>query len=274
MLALLASRPLSLGVMRTERERPDIMKKDEERWALDRFLALLPESGLTAIQPHEEPDFIALLGPRRIGIEMTRLHWRQTVAGRPRQEQESLRRHVRRLAEQLYADRGPAGIQVSVHFNPHVLLNKVAVERVATHIANWAAAHVPASDQSFQEEYDWLNRDYFPEELTCLRIHRGEWISRPRFSLPDADYVPELAISDVQRALDAKGARHSRYLVNCDEAWLVISINTDRLSMTFEVSDGVTGVTYKSPFARVFLLQHMTSQLSELRTERATGQDA
>jgi hypothetical protein len=255
--------------------RTAALKKDRERWALHRFLALRKEPVPQIIQANEEPDFVLTFGLRRVGIEMTDLYWNQTRAGpAPRQEQESLRRRVVRLAERLYADRFLPPVHVSVRFNDQFELDKAAITPLATRMADWAASRLPQTGASFAEEYDWLNRVYFPQELHALRIYRYDWTTRPRFSAPDADYVPDLAIADVRRALDSKNPRHDAYLRKCTEVWHVINVNADRLSTTLEVGDSITSVTYESPFGRVFFLQHMTSHLSELNRPHGFRQDA
>ncbi len=45
------------------------MNKEEERWALDRFLALLPQPRPETIEPGEEPDFVLGVGLCRIGVD-------------------------------------------------------------------------------------------------------------------------------------------------------------------------------------------------------------
>ena len=244
-------------------------QKEREQWALDRFLALLKGPAPDPIEPNEEPDFVLTFGSRRVGIEMTDLYLNQPRAGRPRQEQESLRWRVVKTAEQLYADRGLPPVHVSVHFNTEAVLEKTAVRRLATQMVDWAAARIPRAGASFEEECDWVNRAYFPEQLHALRVYRHDWMSSPRFSAPDADYVPDLTVDDVRRTLKRKNARRHAYLRKCDEVWLVVNLNADRLSMTFEIGDAITQTAYDTPFARVFLLEHMTQHLSELN--RAHG---
>jgi hypothetical protein len=56
--------------MRTKRATA-ALKKDHERWALDRFLVILKAPTPETIEPNEEPDFVLTFGSRRVGIEMT-----------------------------------------------------------------------------------------------------------------------------------------------------------------------------------------------------------
>jgi hypothetical protein len=260
--------------MRSEKARTKALKKDRERWALGRFLALLKESAPEIVEANEEPDFVLTLGSRRIGIEMTDLYWNRPRTGRPRQEQESLRHSVVRLAERLCVDRCLPPVHVSVLFNSQFQLNKRSITPLATRMADWAASHLPQTGASFEEKYDWLNRDYFPQELHALHIYRYDWMTQRRFSAPDGDSIPTLAVTDVRRVLDSKNSRHDAYLRKCVEVWLVINVNADRLSTTFEIGDSVTSVTYESPFARVFLLQHMTPHLYELNRLHGFRQDS
>jgi hypothetical protein len=119
--------PLMPSVMRTKNATAAALRKDHERWALDRFLVILKAPTLETIEPNEEPDFVLTFGSRRVGIEMTDLYWSHTRAGRPRQEQESLRRRIVKAAEELYAGRGLPPVHVSVHFNDQFVVGKTAV---------------------------------------------------------------------------------------------------------------------------------------------------
>lgn len=266
--------PLNASVMRTETARAGALKKRHERSALDRFLELLKTPVPESIEPDEEPDFVLTFGGRRVGIEMTDLYWSATRAGRPRQEQESLRRRVVEAAERLYADRNLPPVHVSVHFNDQYVLNKTAIQLLAAQIVTWAAARVPRIGESFEEQYDWVNRDYFPEHLHSLRIYRHAPLAEARFSAPDADYAPQLDAANVEHRLQSKNSRHRQYLRKCDEAWLVIGFNTDRLSTTFQISQVITDTVYETPFSRVFLLQLIAPHLFELKRTYADSPDA
>ena len=250
------------------------MKKDDECRALDRLLAIFKAPTPDTIEPDEEPDFVLTFGSRRVGIEMTQLYWNHTRAGRPRQEQESLRRRVVKAAERSYEDRGLPPVHVSVHFNDQYVLDKPAVALLAKQMADWAAARVPRIGGSYAEQYDWVNSDYFPEQLHALRIYRYESVSSTKFSAPDADYTPELEVADVERRLKSKNSRHRAYLRKCDEVWLVINVNADRLSTTFQIGDAITDAMYETPFSRVFLLQHIAPHLSELNRAYGDSRDA
>ena len=251
----------------------DRPRKRIERSALDRFLVLLGEPDPDTIDATEEPDVLLTFGSHSVGVEVTDLYWNHPRGRRPRQEQESLRHRVVALAQQLYADRRLPAVDVSIHFNDQFPLDKSAVGPLAARIADWVAGRIPESGGSFSEEYDWLNREYFPEELHQLRIYRYESITRPRFSAPDADYVPELTTSDVRRVLDRKNPLYGAYLRRCQAAWLVINVNTSRLSMTFDTNDSVAATMYETPFDRVFIIQHVTPHLCELRRSRDTRDD-
>jgi len=160
---------------------------------------------------------------------------------------------------------------VSVRFNDQFALDKASVMPLATRVADWAAAHVPQTGASFAE--DPLNRAYFPRGLRALRVDRQEWMRRSRFSVSDAAWVPELAVSEVRRALERKKSRYGAYLNKCSEVWLVINVDAGQLSTTFEIGDAIAETTYESPFDRVFLLQHMTPHLSELKRMHDFRQD-
>lgn len=242
-------------------------KKQVERWQLDRFASLFSSFPLGTIEKSEEPDFVVLTPERRVGIELTDLY-RETPEGAvPQQAQESLRDRIAKTAGRKYAELGLPPLHVSVHFNPQHMPLKQDVERISTMIANLVAKNVPPPGSSFREDYDWVNRDYFPEEV----IHVGAWnlpgADAPFFTSPSASFVPSLEPGDIERALDLKEPKLARYRQRCDELWLLVSCDGGQLSTFFEHEDDVVERTYRSGFNRAFLLRHVAGKLHELRLQ-------
>ncbi len=208
--------------------------------------------------------------PRRLGVEMTDIYWPHRPGTRPRQEQESLRRRVAKLAEQLYQKRlDLPPVYVSVHFARQIGLDKRTVRPLAERIVELTVSNTPPPGHSFAAENGGQNRASLPTQVRAIRVNRFDWMRRPRFSVPDGDSVPRLTIAEVQRHIERKNRRYSTYRRKCDAVWLVLSVNGPRLSTAFEVDDDVPAAGYDTPFDRVFLLQHMAASLFELhRTNR------
>jgi hypothetical protein len=85
-----------------------------------------------------------------------------------------------------------------------------------------------------REQYDWENRDYFPEDLHAISVHSFPSATRPFFNAPGATRLSHLTPEDVQRALDAKEPKYATYKAQCDAAWLVINRDVAFMSTWFE----------------------------------------
>jgi hypothetical protein len=243
-------------------------QKEAERWQFDRFRRL---SGLLAdrgMVEDEEPDFLVSDG-RVVGVELTELFWEDGAGVVPHQAMEALRARIAEVAWGKYDAKGLPPVHVSAHFNPSYIPSKRDVPRLADAIANWAAAHVPEEGSSFSEDYDWDNREYFPDEVNHLGIWRSAGFEKSFFSSPGAAFIPELARSDIERALRLKEPKVQTYRKKCEEAWLLINCDGGRLSNVFELEDAVLEEDFESSFDRVFLFRHMAGKIHEIRIRRA-----
>jgi hypothetical protein len=239
-----------------------LTKKQFERWQLDRFAALCPAFPPGHIEETEEPDF--LVGNGRLGVELTDLFHETSHDASPLQAQESLRLRVAKAAEDLYQARGGPALHVSIHFNTHCELKKQDVGRLSQLIATWVHKNAPAPGQSFTEEYDWENRDYFPEEVHHLGAWQFPGITRTFFSAPSASFAPKLQAVDIRRALTAKEPKLPRYRLRATEVWLLVNIDIGQLSTYFLLEQEVLNERFETSFDRVFLLRHVGNQLHEL----------
>ena len=108
--------------------------------------------------------------PSRLGIEITDIFRPPRPGARPRREQESLRRRVAELAEQLYQRRELPPLSVSVHFARQAGLNKRIVRLLAEHIVELTAANTPPPEESFLAENGVQNRARLPVEVRALHM--------------------------------------------------------------------------------------------------------
>jgi hypothetical protein len=244
-------------------------KKEIERWQLDRFVAVMPDIQGHEVKESEEPDFLLGLPSKTLGVELTELYHEPPAEGVPMQAQEALRFRIAKAAQRLYAAKGLPSLHVSIHFNPQYVPNKRDVERLSIAISDLVGKNVPDPGQSFSEEYDWENRDYFPEEVIHISAWNVRGMAEPFFSSPSASFVPTLEERDIERVLLSKESKVQRYRENCDEVWLLVSFDQGQLSTFFEHDEEVLQRTYASSFDRVFLLRHVKNSLHEIKVERA-----
>jgi len=240
-------------------------KKELERFYLDRFLTLLTPSLTGAIEATEEPDFLITGDHGCTGIEITELHRVHSGKGRPPQADQAMRKRVIGRAKELYEQAGHPPVHVSVFFNEHFPVQKNRVEEMAQAIVNLAVKNRPALGGSTQEQYDWENRDYFPEDLHQISVHSFPTINRAFFAAPGATWVSHLTPEDVQRVLDAKEAKYAAYTARCDAAWLVINCDGPLMSTWFEFEAAAISGTFRSSFDRAFIVRHFAAKVHELR---------
>lgn len=244
-------------------------KKEIELWQFERFVAVMPDIQGLEIKESEEPDFLLTLSGKTLGVELTELYHEPPEDGVPLQAQEALRFRIAKAAQQLYIAKELPSLHVSIHFNPNYVLSKRDVRRLATSISNLIAKNVPEPGQSFREEYDWENRDYFPEEVNTISAWHVPSMTEPFFSSPSASFIPTLEESDIERVLRSKEPKVQRYRERCDEIWLLVSFDQGQLSTFFEHDEEVLQRSYASSFDRVFLLRHINNTLHELKVDRA-----
>lgn len=242
-------------------------KKQIERRQFDRFRHISGLLAIGEIVEDEEPDFL-VSDSRVVGVELTDLFWEEVPGTVPHQAIEALRTRIAKEAWRRYEARHLPAVHVSVYFNPSYVARKQDVKRLSESITSWAAAHIPQMDSEFSEEYDWENREYFPEEVDHLGIWRFHSFNKSFFSSPGAAFIPELTRNDIKRALRLKEPKVQTYRQKCVEAWLVINCDGGRLSNVFELEDAVLEEDFVSSFDRVFIFHHMAGRIHELSIQR------
>lgn len=239
-------------------------KKDIERAQLEIFRGLCSDFPEGEIASSEEPDFLIVAPTSVVGVELTELYW-ETPAGRlPRQSQESLRFRICQHAQAKWHEAGLPPVHVGVHFSGNRELQKKDIEWLACAIVDIAQRNLPKREGRSEEKYDWVNREYFPEELDIVSVYRFDILTKAFFSAPDAAFVPDLQQKDVVRALASKEHKYARYRERASEAWLLINISGGLLSTMFDIPKETIGAAYRSPYERVFVLAHSSRQLWEL----------
>jgi len=243
-------------------------KKDIEGIHLERFQAAFDEFPQGRIEPTEEPDFLIHRPNSVLGIELTELHRATRPGTRPQQASEAMRSRVVARAQELWDQRELPSVKVSVFMNTNYEIQKSEVEKLALAILVLAIKNLPEPNSSKSEEYDWINREYFPEQLLKVSVRRLDAITRTHFSSPGATWVATLADSDIKRALASKEPKYETYKMKCDEAWLVISADIGPMSTWFEYDVQKLSSSFNTQFDRLFLLRHFGCKLVELKTER------
>lgn len=248
--------PQVLGTMRSD-------QKDEERFFVTRLFEALEIPLRTLVPADPAPDFVAKHRDGSAGIEVTTL-FRPHGMERPRQAIESERRAVVETAGEIWDARGEEAVSVLVHFNRDHHITRTDRDRLAMALVEMVAAH---QEQRVRLEFDWVNREWFPEEFAFVRIFRSDILTRAHWTVSDASYVPWLKRENMVAAIQAKAVPD--YSTDADESWLLLVMDTFRHSSSFQVSEEVLARPYSSPFDRLYLLDVFAPRAWELPSDDA-----
>jgi hypothetical protein len=138
------------------------------------------------------------------GIELTQLFRETPPVGQPLQARERLRDRVVHQARAHYEASGGPVLDVAVSFSTHPRLTKQTVPTVAAALKRLVTAMNVGEGQVVSWEYDWVNRDLFPDEIVAVRVARLAALTKSHCSCPDAGLVPDVERSEC-------GARQLRH---------------------------------------------------------------
>ncbi len=244
-------------------------KKDVERHYFERFRTLLQPFPEGTVASTEEPDFLVAGSARTIGIELTELHRGTPPDQVPLQATEAMRHRVAAHAQELYVQAGHPPVRCTI-FMRDFHIQKSEVEPLAAAIVGIALRNLPHPNSSTHEDYDWVNRHYFPEIINSISVHRLEVITESHFTCPGATWVPTLSSADIERTLAAKEGKYAAYRQRCDEAWLLINADIGSMSTWFDFQEGAIVGPFNTSFDRVFVMRHFGQALHELPVARPT----
>ena len=243
-------------------------KKDLERRYLDRVRDLLSDFPQGAINEREHPDFLVHTADRVIGIEITELHRVNDNQPVPLQGREAIREQVVQRAKALYDGQDVPPIDCCVHLKD-LSYRRTDIEPLAAKIAALAGRNIPPEDTLAKcEQYDWVNREYFPEEVDYIRVARFNGLTQSSFGTAGSTWAEPLTPDTVRAVIAAKDAKIDEYLRQCDEAWLLIITDSRTMSTWFNGADQVKAATFTTRFARVIILRNFGSELIELARAR------
>lgn len=243
-------------------------KKDLERRYLDQVRDLLTDFPQGAIDEREQPDFLVNTADRVIGIEVTELHRANDSQPVPMQGREAVRGQIVQRAKVLYDGGGVPPIDCCVHLKD-LPYRRTDIEPLAAKIAALATRNIPPEGTlSRREQYDWVNREYFPEEVDYIRVARFEGLTESFFGTAGSTWAEPLTPGAVHAVIDTKHGNIDEYLRQCNEVWLVIVTDSRTMSTWFNSAEQVKTETFRTSFSRVFILRNFGNELIELITAR------
>jgi hypothetical protein len=221
-----------------------------------------PEGTLEAVG---EPDICIVGHGRGLGVEVTELHRRPRPGELPHQLLESERSKVVAQACALAQFEAIPPLDVAVHFNDGVGVEKRGRDSSARSLLAVVSKNVPDVGQSSTIEM-WRRSDVSLPGVRLVRVLRAEALTRHHWWVPQAGWVQSDFLQELQRAIDEKNQRYANYWRRCDECWLLITASGGKPSGLFEPSDATKVHTYRSAFAKTLFMEVFGQVLLELNT--------
>ncbi len=241
-------------------------KKDLERRYLDQVSDLVAGFPQGAIDEREQPDFLVNITDRVIGIEITELHRAHDNQPVSMQGREAVRNQIVQRAKALYECEGAPPIDCCVQLKD-VSYRRTDIEPLAAKIAALAKRNIPPEGTLAKcEQHDWVNREYFPEEVDYIRVALFDGLTESFFCTAGSTWAETLTPEHVRAAIETKGGKIDEYLLQCAEVWLVIVIDSATMSTWFNCVDQIKKTVFKTRFARVIVLRNFGGEVIELTT--------
>ena len=239
-------------------------KKERERWFFEKLRGLQPDLRRGEVEQGDRPDIrVVSSDGSTIGIEVTELLHSAQPNGDSLQAQESLSNRIVRRAQMLYEKLQREPVIASVHFDPAYNLHKADVPRLAKALEKLVGRNLPEVGEMAEEQYNWLNREYFPEEIHSILLHRFEGQAENFWNAGGGTYVPALRPEELSSIVAKKSSRVGDYRKSCDKLWLLIVANGVTLASIWAIEREVVAKVNKGPFDRAFVL-HDLKRLYEL----------
>lgn len=241
----------------------DAKQRDEMFWVerLKELSSDFPTGEIAPWKP-DPPDVVVRAPAKIIGVEVRRLV-RPTQSGTQLlQARENNCRRIVEEAKQIHEAAKLPPVRVSVFFGPQNLPSK-EIQPLAEALAEIVRRNIPRPGEAMEEEYEYTNRDYFPEQIHLVTVSRT--IDDDTWVAPEAAWNPRCESDYLQTAVSSKSDRYVACKQHCDEGWLLLV--TDALGFLasyVDFADEALTATYTTPFDRLFLIHRFTN-LHELR---------
>lgn len=234
------------------------VKKEIERFYLDRLkdhFSGFPEG---EIIPREPPDFLVKNGFKTVGVEVTEFHLDSSInALSP--ERVSLREKVREHAENICNAKNLSSVWVTIHFAQDFSCRVSEIKRIASQLADLVEPlQIDVSNQIAFE----LNEVEISNVISITA--RKVMLSKSLWTAPSARFLPELDFSYIQKILDKKSSLCEVYRKHCDEIWLMIVMDRFDPSSFATIAENVQTDSLTHAFDFAFLFVHCYTQNSPL----------
>lgn len=240
------------------------LKEERELWALGKFRELYPVPEGPVDSSDESPDLVIHAASGRVGIEVTDIQPENGKGGSCVMRDASERAAVMRRLEALLRESETPPVMVSYHGNQPERSPTGRVD-LAERLARYISPRIPPEGEVFSKCANrWPYDPELPPEVFALTIARYRCLTKISCESSEAVFVPDLRAADVNRCVAGKDGKVARYRKRCDDAWLLMCVNTADLATAYSFETFAPPTTLSSDFDRLFLLSILEPRVYEM----------
>jgi hypothetical protein len=229
-------------------------KGEDECFYITAFMHAIELAGTIEAQPDGTgPDF-AIVTPQRVfGVEVTRIHSEPNGRRLSLRQMEGIRDQVLEGAQAIWDSEVSVNVEVHVHW-ARPLPTKAAIPEVARSLVTVVRSHLPEIGNFTTVASSWRSPNGLPASVDSLSIVRLASYDRSYWVGGAAEIIGELTPDIIQARIDAKSRKVSGYRTIGSETWLLLVLDSHRLSGMFELPESLFTHGFVSSFERTSLL--------------------
>jgi hypothetical protein len=224
----------------------------------------------------DSPDLTIKLGSKVVGVEHTRIYRaRDSMTGLEPHAQLREQHRIVSYAWEAFRAFSTRKLWLVVHFDNETSYTKRESRSLGDSLAKIVheeTLHIPYQP----DRIIWHDRERWRYE-TCGRLF-PKGVNRLDFQIVDGNpklelwgpahayMVPHLSALTVKERVENKETRLPKYLTKCDEAWLLMVLDTGVPSNHFDIDEELLETEYSTLFSKLLLFRATHSEIFELKT--------
>lgn len=250
-------------------------KRSSQRADLDSFVRHYFAQQPRRMDHGDKPDLVIEFDAKVIGLEHTRIY-RTTgaVSGLEPHAQLAVQHHIVYSAWQEYSTLSSRKLWLLVDFDDVTTYKKRESQSVSSLLARVVyegAANIPSQSGEIiwhtleAWRYQRIGRE-FPKEVRRIDFQIVD--DNPKLELWGPAYaymVPHLSVESVKERILAKEKQLDEYLLKCEEAWLLIVVDTGVPSNHFQIDEELLATEFHTAFSKVLLYRSFHTEVFELK---------
>ena len=217
----------------------------------------------------DPPDVLAEKTGSKIGIEIRRLYAvEKRKGGSPQRKYLSACKKVVEEAAKQHRTKSNQWYNVDVYFNPNCKIGNNRVQALATELVNLVTSMALQHGQSIDRLSEHFLGEGWPKEVHEIFVGLFEGTNAPFWSPIYTLWWGKTDFNLIQKGLDEKEERYSKFKDEVDDAWLLLafdgSVGDSLLAFHSEIKTEI----YRSSFDRAFVLGPTGKDFVELNVQR------